>query len=186
MSRGRTAALAFAWAFLISGAAGTRANDRPYGIGREVPRSELAQSDLTVFPDGAGLPKGSGSVREGRDVYALRCAGCHGPKGEGDDNHPALAGGRGSLRSSRPELTVGSYWPHATTLWDYTRRAMPYPQPGSLSVGEVYAVTAYVLYLNAIVSESTVLDERSLPKIDMPNKNGFVRDPRPDFTPTRP
>lgn len=186
MSRRRSAVLAFAWACLVSGAAGARADDRPYGVGREVSRSEVAQSDLTVFPDGAGLPKGSGSVREGRDVYALRCAACHGPKGEGDDNYPALAGGRGSLRTSRPELTVGSYWPHATTLWDYTRRAMPYPQPGSLSVGEVYAVTAYVLYLNAIVSESTVLDDQSLPKIDMPNKNGFVRDSRPDFTPKRP
>lgn len=169
---GAVAALA-----LAAGTIGAGAADRPYGVGREVP----VKADLTVFPSGGGLPKGSGSVRAGRDVYAARCAACHGEKAEGNDNYPALAGGRGSLRSTQPELTVGSYWPHATTLWDYTRRAMPYPQPGTLTDSEVYAVTAYVLHLNGMLDEAAVLDEASLPKIEMSNKHGFVPDARPDF-----
>ena len=128
--------------------------------GRRPSAQEVAAADITVFPDGAGLPAGQATAREGRGVYDERCAACHGPKG------------------SKPLLTVGSYWPYATTLWDYTRRAMPYQQPGSLTPNEVYAVTAYVLYLNGIVAEGAVLDQTTLPTIHMPNRDGFVPDPR--------
>lgn len=146
--------------------------------GRRPSAQEIAVADITVFPDGAGLPIGRATAREGRGVYDERCAACHGSKGEGTNDFPELAGGVGSLRGSKPLLTVGSYWPYATTLWDYTRRAMPYQQPGSLTPNEVYAVTAYVLYLNGIVAESTVVDQATLPAIRMPNRDGFVPDPR--------
>jgi S-disulfanyl-L-cysteine oxidoreductase SoxD len=146
--------------------------------GRRPDANEVAAADITVFPDGTGLPAGRATAREGRGVYQQRCAACHGATGQGSDDYPALAGGVGSLNGRRPVLTVGSYWPHATTLWDYTRRAMPYPQPGSLTPTEVYAVTAYVLHLNGIVAEDTVLDRTSLPRIRMPNRDGFVPDPR--------
>ncbi len=146
--------------------------------GRRASAQEVAAADITVFPDGAGLPAGRATAREGRGVYDERCAACHGSKGQGTNDFPELAGGVGSLKGSKPMLTVGSYWPYATTLWDYTRRAMPYQQPGSLTPNEVYAVTAYVLYLNGIVAESMVVDQTTLPNIRMPNRDGFVPDPR--------
>jgi S-disulfanyl-L-cysteine oxidoreductase SoxD len=146
--------------------------------GRRASAIEVAAADITVFPDGSGLPPGRGTAREGRRIYATRCAACHGEKGEGSDDFHALAGGRGSLNSALPLLTVGSYWPYATTLWDYTRRAMPYAQPGSLTTTEVYAVTAFVLYLNGIVAEDAVLDQATLPRVGMPNRDGFVPDGR--------
>ena len=146
--------------------------------GRKPSAQDIARADITVFPDGSGLPDGRATAREGRAVYATRCAACHGAKGEGSDYFHALAGGRGTLATSQPKLTVGSYWPYATTLWDYTRRAMPYAQPGSLTTDEVYAVTAYVLHLNGIVNEDTVLDQTTLPRIRMPNRDGFIPDGR--------
>ena len=159
---------------------GTAANDPngQDGPGRRASATETEATDITVFPDGSGLPHGRATAREGRPIYAQRCAACHGDKGQGNNDFPALAGGVGSLRSGTPLLSVGSYWPYATTLWDYTRRAMPYPQPGSLTTQEVYAVTAYVLYLNGIVAEDSVLDQGTLPKVRMPNRDGFVSDPR--------
>jgi cytochrome c len=118
----------------------------------------------------------------GKDVYTARCATCHGPSGvEGPQD--VLVGGRGSLAAkaaSRPLKTVGSYWPYATTLWDYIRRAMPFDHPGTLTTDEVYGSTAYVLFLNGIIGERDVLDQNTLPRIAMPNRNGFVADPRPD------
>lgn len=153
----------------------------PLGVGHTARPQDVKKASITVFPDGAGLPPGQGTVAQGRALYLERCAACHGAKGEGNDDYPALAGGRGSLRSKAPILTVGSYWPYATTLWDYIRRAMPYPQPGSLTPDEVYALTAYVLHLNGIVDERTTLDRQSLPRIHMPNRDGFASDPRPDF-----
>ena len=154
----------------------------PHGLadppGRRATSSEIAAADITVFPDGSGLPRGSATAREGRLVYGQHCAACHGDKGQGNDDFPPLAGGVGSLSSGTALLTVGSYWPYATTLWDYTRRAMPYPRPGSLTSQEVYAVTAYVLYLNGIVSEDAVLDQSTLPSARMPNRDGFISDPR--------
>ena len=151
-----------------------------FGIGQPLTTRDIASNDLTVLPDGAGLPPGSGTAKEGAALFAARCAACHGDHGEGRRNFPALAGGRGSLSTDKPVLTVGSYWPYATTVWDYIRRAMPYQNPGSLSTDEVYALTAYVLFINGIVRQSDVLDRASLPRIRMPNRDGFVGDQRPD------
>jgi hypothetical protein len=149
-------------------------------VGRVPSVTEVAARDITVLPDGRGLPLGSGSARQGAGVYAARCASCHGPRGEGLGDNPALVGGIGSLVGREPVLTVGSYWPYATTVWDYVHRAMPYDQPGSLPADDVYAVTAFVLFLNGIVAETKVLDRATLPLVQMPNRDGFVDDPRPD------
>jgi cytochrome c len=133
-----------------------------------------------VAPDGTGLPEGSGTVAEGRALFMLRCAKCHGEKAEGDVG-PALVGGRGSLATAKPRKTVGSFWPYATTVWDYVNRAMPFNEPGVLTHSQVYAAVAYVLYLNDLVGENDVLNAKTLPKIRMPNRDGFVSDPRPDI-----
>jgi S-disulfanyl-L-cysteine oxidoreductase SoxD len=151
-----------------------------FGFGRTPTPQELAGWDIDVRADGQGLPPGSGSVKEGQQVYADRCADCHGPSGEGKPMD-RLAGGFDTLRSARPVKTVGSFWPYATTLFDYLRRAMPFDAPQSLSQSQVYAVSAYVLYLNHIVPEDAVLDAQTLSRIAMPNRNGFSNpDPRPD------
>jgi len=116
-----------------------------YGVGRVASVDEIAARDITVFPTGAGLPAGRGSAVEGARVYQTQCAVCHGDHGQGrDDIYPPLVGGIGSLTSKEPKLTVGSYWPYATTVFDYTRRAMPYQTPGALSANDTYAVTAYL------------------------------------------
>jgi len=150
-----------------------------FGVGRAPTADEVRQWDVSVAPDGTGLPEGSGTAAQGREVYANRCSKCHGQKGEGGDS-VALAGGIGTLKSPKPVRTVGSYWPHATTIWDYVNRAMPFKNPGVLSPDQLYAVTAYVLFLNGIVAENAVMDSHSLPKVQMPNRDGFVADPRPD------
>jgi cytochrome c len=150
------------------------------GIGHVASPSQIAGWDIDVRADGQGLPPGHGSVREGAKIFAESCAACHGAKGEGK---PAdrLVGGFGTLATSRPVRTVGSYWPYTSTLFDYIRRAMPFNSPQSLTADQVYAVSAYVLYLNNIVTEDTVLDATSLPRVEMPNRNGFASpDPRPD------
>lgn len=152
-----------------------------YGVGSPAEPHDIAARDLTVFPDGRGLPVGRGTVQDGRRIYSARCAACHGPNGEGTPTFPQLVGGRGTLHTDTPVLTVGSYWPYATTLWDYTRRAMPYQEPGTLTSSEVYSVTAFLLYANGIVSEDVVLDERTLPLVSMPNRDGFIGDARPDI-----
>ena len=115
----------------------------------------------------------------GREVFAAKCARCHGPKGEGDIG-ARLVGGQGTLGTPRPLKTVGSFWPYATTLWDYVNRAMPFDQPGALTTPEVYAAVAFVLNLNGIIDAGMVMDAASLPKVRMPNRDGFVSDPRPD------
>lgn len=152
-----------------------------YGLGRPATAADFARHRGLVGPDGTGLPKGRGTAEQGRTLYAERCASCHGPKGEGTPHFPALAGGQGTLKTDNPQLTVGSYWPFATTIWDYVNRAMPYPSAGTLKPDEVYAVTAYLLALNRIVPDGFELNERTLPAVKMPNREGFVRDPRPDL-----
>jgi len=156
------------------------AADTRFGIGRPATPEEISGWDIDVRADGQGLPPGRGSVSEGQKIYAETCAGCHGPSGEGK---PAdqLVGGLGTLATEKPVKTVGSYWPYATTLFDFVRRAMPFNAPQSLAPDQVYGVSAYILYLNKIVAADTVLDAESLPKIVMPNRDGFSSpDPRPD------
>jgi mono/diheme cytochrome c family protein len=152
-----------------------------YNYGTQPTPAQIAGWDIAVRPDGAGLPPGSGSVSKGADIYADQCAACHGTFGEGEGRYPKLAGGEGTLRAERPEPTVGSYWPFATTLWDYINRAMPFPSPHTLSTNDIYAITAYVLNINNIVGNDFVADRNSLPKVKMPNHDHFIwQDPRPD------
>jgi mono/diheme cytochrome c family protein len=150
-----------------------------YGVGRPPSAEEIKAWDISVFPDGTGLPEGSGTAAQGKDVYERRCAECHGNNGEGGEQG-ALVGGVGSLDSAKPVKTVVSYWPYATTLWDYTNRSMPFDTPGVLTNDQVYAVVAYVLFLGGVVGENDVLDAKTLPRVKMPNRDGFVADDRPD------
>jgi hypothetical protein len=150
-----------------------------YGVGRAPTAEEVKAWDLTIPPDGQGLPPGRGT------------AACHGDNGD-DPKYRALVGGRGPLTSAelsenldwllggKPVLTIGRFWPYATTLWSYINRAQPFDEPGSLAPDQVYAVTAYLLFLNGIIGEADVLDARTLPAVKMPNRDGFVPDSRPD------
>lgn len=156
-----------------------------YNLGKPASDKVIAGWDIDVRPDGLGLPKGSGSVAEGETLYDQKCANCHGSFGEGEGRWPKLAGGEDTLRDDRPEKTVGSYWPYASTLWDYIHRAMPFNAPQSLATDEVYAITAYVLNLNELVGEDFVLNQDNLANIEMPNKNGFYVDNRPDVSNSR-
>lgn len=149
------------------------------GLGTPPDAALLRAWDIDASPNGAGLPSGSGGVSDGRRIYAARCAACHGNEGQGKPMD-RLAGGRGSLASAQPIKTVGSFWPYATTLFDYVRRAMPFDSPQSLTPDEVYAVSAFVLFLNGIVDENAVMDAATLSAVSMPNRDGFVADPRPD------
>lgn len=152
-------------------AAGAAAQEGP-GLGEPVTDDELRALDFVVLPDGDGLPPGKGNVTAGAALYERWCLACHGQGGT-DGPNDRLAGGHGTIGGERPEKTVGSYWPYATTLFDYIRRAMPYQTPGALTADEVYALTAYVLYLNGIVDESAELDAESLPAVEMPNRDNF-------------
>jgi cytochrome c len=149
------------------------------GVGRPPTAEEIRNLGAAIAPDGTGLPEGSGTVAAGRDAFAAQCARCHGPKAQGDVG-PALVGGQGTLASARPVKTVGSFWPYATTLWDYINRAMPFDKPGLLKPSEVYAISAYILNLNGIIPDTAVMNAETLPKVKMPNRDGFVGDPRPD------
>jgi len=150
-----------------------------YGVGRVPTQEEFKAWDIAIGPDGRELPPGSGTAKAGKAVYDAKAAACPGPTGK-EGPQDVLAGGQGTLNTPKPLKTVGSYWPYATTLWDFTNRAMPFNAPGSLTPDEVYQVTAYVLYLNGIVAENDVIDARTLPQVKMPNRNAFVPDPRPD------
>jgi cytochrome c len=143
------------------------------GLGEPLSPAELEDLDVSVLPDGTGLPPGRGSVAEGRELYGQHCLACHGENGVGGIND-RLAGGQGTLATATPVRTVGSYWPYATTLFDYLRKAMPYTAPGSLSASESYALTAYLLNLNGIVEADAVLDGKRLPAVEMPNRGGFT------------
>ena len=152
-----------------------------YGFGRAATADEVRKLDITVFPDGRGLPEGKGTAAEGRGLYKAKCSECHNEKGEGRERqYPALAGGIGTLHTARPVKTVGSYWPYATTVWDYINRSMPFDHPRSLTADEVYSVTAWLLHEDGIIGRDTVIDAVTLPAIQMPNRHGFVPDARPD------
>ncbi len=160
---------------LLAVSASAMADTKPLGLGRPPSAEDLAALDIDVRGDGAGLPPGRGTVQQGEAVYAQSCAACHGAGGE----HPIspsirLTGGQGTLATQNAVQTVGSYWPYATTLFDYIHRAMPFNAPQSLSPDQVYAVTAYVLHLNGILPADATLDATSLAKVRMPNREGFV------------
>jgi cytochrome c len=155
-----------------------------YGLGSPAAQEELGRF-MAIPPDGRGLPSGGGDARHGVKVYAENCAACHGEhlegnpaKGIGGDK---LIGGRGSLASKTPVKTVESYWPYATTLFDYVKRAMPFTSPGSLSDDDVYSVVAYVLSEAKIIQPTDTMNAKTLPKVTMPNRDGFEPDPRPEL-----
>lgn len=154
-----------------------------YGFGSPVSQDDLAKF-VSVQPDGRGLPPGSGDAGKGATIYAERCAACHGDKLQGNPakgiGGDRLIGGRGTLASKAPVKTVESYWPYAPTLFDYVKRAMPFTTPGSLSDSEVYSVVAYILAEANIIKPTDTIDAATLPKVMMPNRNGFEPDPRPE------
>ncbi|HXW30467.1 MAG TPA: cytochrome c [Xanthobacteraceae bacterium] len=154
----------------LAGAAA--AADGPH-LGRPATAEEIAAWDISIGPDGAGLPPGSGTARQGETVFAAKCATCHGENGAGKPND-RLVGGQGTLTTDSPVKTVGSYWPFATTVFDYVRRAMPLVEAKSLSDDEVYALVAYLLRLNGVIADGDVMDAQTLPKVRMPNRDGFV------------
>jgi mono/diheme cytochrome c family protein len=146
-------------------------------LGKAASPDEIASWDISIGPDGAGLPPGSGTPQQGELVYLAKCLACHGENGAGKPNDQ-LVGGQGSLAPGQtPVKTVGSFWPYATTLFDYVRRAMPLNESKSLRDEEVYAVVAYLLRLNGVIGESDMMDAQTLPAVRMPNRDGFVRFP---------
>ena len=152
---------------------GLWAQTSTYNLGRTATQQEIQAWDIDVDMDGKGLPPGKGTATEGAKIFAQKCAVCHGPTGEGAIAK-RLLGGKGTLNTNKPMKTIGSFWPYATTLWDFINRAMPASQPGTLNANEVYALTAFLLYRNEIIGENEVIDATSLPKIQMPNRNGFL------------
>ncbi len=146
-------------------------------LGRSPSKEMLRNWNMDVFPDGWGLPKGEGSVSGGKKVYEQYCQSCHGIEGSGNSAEE-LAGAAHSLTDNPPDKTIGTYWPYATTIFDFTRRSMPLNAPGSLNNNQVYAVTAYLLFLNGIIEEHEVMNASTLPKVKMPNRNGFINNYR--------
>ena len=170
MSMSRTLVAAAALAFAAGGAVAAEAPK----FGKPIAEADAAAWDISIAPDGKGLPEGSGTPAQGSAVYAQKCASCHGEKGEGGLG-PRLVGGQGTLKApAQPVQTVGSYWPYSTMLFDYVRRAMPYAQPKSLSNDEVYAAVAYILSINGIIKDTDVLNKDTIMKVQMPNRDGFI------------
>ena len=169
--RRRLAGTAVASTAMTLAANSAAAQEGP-GLGVEATPEQVAAWSLTVLPDGTGLPPGSGTARAGAAIYAQKCLACHGAEGK-DGPNDRLAGGHGTLADAAPVKTVGSYWPYATTVFDYIRRAMPFTQPQSLSSDEIYALTAYLLHINDIVGQDEVIDSRTLPAVEMPNSANF-------------
>jgi cytochrome c len=164
--------------FVMAFVTPTRAQST-YGIGRAATLAEIAGWNVDIDRYGNNLPPGTGSVSHGREVFDQQCAACHGEKGEGGVGDQ-LVGGQGTLATAKPVKTVGSFWPYAPTLFDYIRRAMPQNAPQSLSNEDVYAVSAYILYLNSLLPAEGTLDAKRLSAVEMPNRNMFVGDSRPD------
>ena len=164
---------------VLSGTA--TAAERPFGLGTLATAEQIAGWDIDVRPDGKGAPIGSGTAADGEEIYAERCAACHGDFGEGVDRWPILAGGLGSLATADPVKTVGSYWPYASTVYDYVYRAMPFGEAQSLTHDETYQVVAYILNMSDVIDDEFVLSNETIGSVKMPNQNGFMLpDPRPD------
>jgi S-disulfanyl-L-cysteine oxidoreductase SoxD len=143
------------------------------GLGVPVPPARIAPVDISIPPDGSGLPAGKGNALDGEPLFAAKCAMCHGERGQ-DGQHDRLVGGLGTLATDKPVKTIGSYWPFATTVFDYIRRAMPYYEPRSLSDNEAYSLTAYLLYLNGVIGQRDEMNATSLPRVKMPNRDNFI------------
>lgn len=157
------------------------ASERYFNLGKIATSDEVAGWDIDVRPDGLGAPKGRGNAIDGEEIYAEVCAGCHGDFGEGMDRWPELVGGEDTLDSHDPLKTTGSYWPYASTIYDYIYRAMPFGMSQSLTVDETYQIVAFILYMNDIIEDDFMLSNKNLGSIKMPNKDGFLLpDPRPD------
>lgn len=150
-------------------------------VGRAPAADEIKQANITVLPNGIGLPEGTGTSDQGEAIYKAKCASCHGENGEGKPpTGVTLVGGTGTLATAKPVKTIGSYWPYATSVWDYIHRSMPYAEPGTLSTDDTYAVTAFLLFKNGIISHDQAMNKDTLPKVRMPNRDGFIPDSRPD------
>lgn len=167
--------LALAASLFVAGSAATAGE---YGLGRPALPEEIAAWDIDVSPDGTGLPEGSGDVFTGEEVFAEKCAVCHGDFAEGVDNWPKLAGGQGTLDHEDPLKTVGSYWPYLSTTWDYVNRSMPFGAAQTLEADEVYAIVAYILYSNDLVDDEFVLSNETFADVELPNAEGFFVDDR--------
>jgi mono/diheme cytochrome c family protein len=160
-----------------------------FDFGTSASTQEVAAVAIAIAPDGKGLPPGKGDYATGKRVYETTCSACHGANLQGVaglPNMPAgaalrLIGGRGTLTTKNPVMTVESYWPYATTLFDYVRRAMPFQAPGSLTADEIYAVSAYILAEGDVIDKAVVLDAATLVRVQMPNRDGFIPDPRPEL-----
>ena len=150
-------------------------------FGKPISNADIAPWDIDIrTPDGKGLPAGSGTAAQGKAVYDAKCVACHGPEAKGGSVYGTMVGGIGSFKTSTRVVTPGSMYPYAPILFDYIRRAMPMDRPQSLTANEVYALSAYILNLNGIIPESAVMDQTTLAQVQMPNRNGFIIDDRPD------
>ena len=174
MSMAKAILVATAVLFVAAGPASAQSPN----FGQPIAPADIAPWDISIGPDGVGLPPGRGSAAQGESIFVAKCQACHGEKGAGSPND-ALVGGIGSLAPGKPPVkTVGSYWPYATTLFDYIRRAMPFQESKSLTNDEVYAVSAYILQLNGVIGANDALDAQTLASVKMPNRDGFVPFPR--------
>ena len=185
MSRFRNVVLAFGLvAALASPALPQAKKQQPepqlakVGLGRPVLPEEIKAWDIDLRPDGLGAPLGKGDVKKGEELFHAQCAACHGEFGEAVGRWPVLVGGKGSLKHDNPEKTIGSYWPDASTVFDYIRRAMPFGNARSLSDDEVYAITAFLLNMNEVVKDDFVLSNENIGKVKMPNAGAFYDDDR--------
>lgn len=165
-------------------AASVNAETRPFNLGTIATAEQVAGWDIDVRPDGLGAPIGTGNAYDGEEVYIDRCAACHGDFGEAVDNWPVLVGGEGTLDTHDPVKTTGSYWPYASTMYDYIYRAMPFGEAQSLTHDETYQIVAYLLYMNDIIDDEFEVNQENIGTIEMPNRDGFMLpDPRPDAQP---
>lgn len=178
MSRFPDLRMCFAALCLVAFAA-TGADAQKLGLGTPATPEQIKGWDIDARPDGHGLPPGKGTAAQGEEIFQNGCAACHGEFGEGKDRWPALAGGHGTLKHDRPDKTIGSFWPHASTIFDYVKRAMPFGNAQSLSDDEIYAVTAYLLQLNDVIKDPNFeLNAKTIQTIRMPNADGFYLDDR--------